>query len=87
MKQYFLGQNIAFAFQNQLKQPWIEIFNSHDEEKILFYRNFAFENCSSDESLNNNNLSQAGLGFGIRSFDYKRMQKPENKEEKQPFRV
>ncbi len=33
MKQYFLCQHINFAFQNQLKYPWIEIFNSHDKEK------------------------------------------------------
>ncbi len=26
-------QNIAITFQNQLRYPWIEIFNSHDEKK------------------------------------------------------
>jgi hypothetical protein len=32
-KAIFLWQNIAIAFQNQLKNPWIEIFNSHGEKK------------------------------------------------------
>jgi hypothetical protein len=33
-KAIFFWQNIAISFQNQLKYPWIEIFNSHGE-KIL----------------------------------------------------
>ncbi len=58
-KSNIFWQNIAVAFLNQLKIPWIKIFNSHDEEKniiflhiaLSFYRNIACKNCSSDEGL------------------------------------
>ncbi len=63
-KSNIFWQNIAIAFQNQLKYPWIEIFDSHGQkilpEKMSFYRNIALsfycniahQNCSSDEGLN-----------------------------------
>ncbi len=54
-KAIFFWQNIAIAFQNHLKYPWIENFNSYREkilpEKMSFYRNMACQNRSSDESL------------------------------------
>jgi hypothetical protein len=32
IKRHFFSQNIVVTFQNQLKYPRIEIFNSHDEK-------------------------------------------------------